>query len=258
MMPESEIKIEYLLMDIKRIWNDVFRVAKLRRISSPPVRASAVRDAKTSVLDCLVDIFRCGTESRAYRDFVKAKQDRQVFGPLDAESEWAAYNAEICRAKGMERIEPFRLGRPRWTAELPPSRFAVKYRKGTMNGKPYLIACVGKIMASPAAIWVTYPHARESALARLYDVFRIGTQGQVYKDLAEGAAKSRRSPETLLCEWQDCKRAVLWEVDYSRHPDRAPEEVRAEWEKCAKEVAKESERAENLARRLDIGRQEGA
>ena len=253
-MQDSEIKIEYHFMYIKGFRDDVFTVAKLQRISSSPAKVRTARDAKASALERLVDIFRCGTESRNYLDFREVKKDPEVLGPLDAETEWAAYNDEILRVKGIRRLELFQLGVPAWTKEPPASRFRVKYRKGTMNDKPYLIAAVGSIMASPAAIWLTYPHARESALARLCDVFRIGTQGQIYKDLLDGGAEAGRTPEKVRVEWRACEAAVLREIEYETTPGLAPEEVKAEWDACQKEIERETKRAEVLSRRLESNR----
>ena len=63
-MKDTEIKIEYHFMDIKGFRDGVFTVAKLKRISSSPVRVGTVRDSKVSALERLVDIFQCGRESR--------------------------------------------------------------------------------------------------------------------------------------------------------------------------------------------------
>ena len=213
-MYDPEVKIEYHFMYIKGFRDDVFTVAKLKRISSSPVRVGTVRDAKASALERLVDIFRCGTGSRNYFDFSEVKRNTELFGPADAETEWAAYNEEICRVKGIRRLDLFQLRTPASRKDFSASRFGVKYRKGTMKEKPYTVASVGSIMASPAAIWLTDPHVRESALARLYDVFRIGTQGQIYKDLLESGVEAGRTPEKIRAEWDVCEGTVLREIEF--------------------------------------------
>lgn len=253
-MQDPEIKIEYHWMDIKGFKDDLFVVAKLRRISSSPVRVGTVRDAKANALERLVDIFRCGDVSRNYADFTEVKKNTDVFGPVDAKSEWAAYTEELCRVKGLERLESLQLTTPKWRDDRSASRFRVKYRDGMMNDNPYIVATVGDIMASPAAIWLTYPHVRESAVDRLYDVFRIGTQGQIFKDLLEYRRKAGWTQEQLYAEWDACEGAVLRELEYGREPWRAPEEVKAEWNLCEKAVLQARELAHDMARLLKSDR----
>ncbi len=255
-MQHSEIKIEYHFMYIKGFRDDVFTVAKIQRVSSSPARVGTVHDAKASALERLVDIFRCGTESRNYLDFREVKKNTETFGPLDVETEWAAYNDEICRVKGIQRLELFQLRTPAWMKGLPASRFRVKYRYAMMNDNPYMVASVGSIMASPAAIWLTDPHVRAQHLARLYDVFRIGTQGQIYKDLLDCGIEAGRNPEKIRADWDACEGTVLREIEYGKTPRLAPEEVRAEWNACEKAVLRERKRALDLARRLSNDRQQ--
>jgi len=242
-MADQEIVIEYHYMDVKGFRNEVFIVAKLKRISSSPVMLGTVRYAKTSVLERLADIFRCGTDSRNYVDFKEVKKNTNVFGPMDAETEWAAYNEELCKTKGIERLDPFQLRTPTLREDLSASRSKVKYRMGIMNDRPYMVAFVGGIMASPAPIWLTDPYVRESALARLYDVFRVGKQGQVFKDLLECGLKARRTPEKIHTEWDACERSVLREIEYGKTPWLAPEAVLAEWSICEKAVMRATKMA---------------
>jgi hypothetical protein len=51
-----------------------------------------------------------------------------------------------------------------------------------MNDRPYLVAAVGCIHGSPVPVFLTWGDERESALARLVDVFRIGVQGQAFRE----------------------------------------------------------------------------
>jgi hypothetical protein len=121
-----------------------------------------------------------------------------------------------------------------------------------MSRKPYVIAGVGSIMGSPAAIWLTVPNSRESALARLYDVFRIGVQGAAYQELLDWRTRSGQTAQSVQDEWEACEHSVLWEMRYAKVPDEAPEEVLATWRVCDREAEREGNRAVRLARRMGL------
>ena len=85
-----------------------------------------------------------------------------------------------------------------------------------MNHRPYIVAGVGDILASPAAIWLLHEATRESALERLWDVFRIGKQGAAYQALHERRIRCGKKPEDVQAEWDACQNAVWTEIAFTR------------------------------------------
>jgi len=126
----------------------------------------------------------------------------------DAVTEWANYEKVICRALGVEWLEP-----PGSRVPFPTngkkSDLSVTFHEATMNDLPYVVAKVNSIMGSPAPTLLTLPNEEESALARLRDVFKLGVQGQVFKDFAEQGRTLGRSVQEITEDWRDCERAVM-------------------------------------------------
>ncbi len=173
-------------------------------------------------------------------------------GPLSPKEHWAHYLDTICRASRCRGLKALPLSRPIWHNDLPRPEFRVQYHIGCMNDRPYVVAAVGDIMASPAAIWLRNNRTRRSALARLYDVFRIGDQGSAYQELLERRMQSGQRPEGVQAEWNACQRAVLWEMKFASVPSFAPQEVPFEWRVCDSGVQRESRRGVILARRMGL------
>jgi hypothetical protein len=89
---------------------------------------------------------------------------------------------------------------------------AVTFHKAEMNDRPYLVARVGLIFGSPAPVFLTWGHERESALARLEDVFRIGVRGQAFRDFVEAGRKQGISDVEIVRKWKECERAVVQQM----------------------------------------------
>lgn len=243
--------IEYLSMAIDAYPNDEFLVAKLERVSSAPVRIIRNRDNRSTALERLVDIFRCGKDSRNYQDFVELKRDRKPFGPLAPDKHWALYVEKIVQAKTLDRLDFFQLRQPSRREDLFRLNLTVKYYIGKMNELPYVIAAVGDIFASPAAILLMNAVARESALARLYDVFRVGPAGCAYRELLQIRRSSGQTAGDVQIEWDACQSAVLWEIKYARLAALAPHDIKSKWQACDQGIERELKSAMRLAR--DIG-----
>lgn len=244
--------IEYLSMAIDAYPNDEFLVAKLERVSSAPVRIIQNRDNRSTALERLVDIFRCGKDSRNYQDFVEQKKDRETFGPLAADRHWALYVEKIVQDKTLDRLDFFQLRQPSRRKNSFRPNLTVKYYIGKMNELPYVIAAVGDILASPAAILLMNAAARESALARLYDVFRVGTAGCACRELLQIRRSSGQTAEDVQIEWDACQSAVLWEIKYARLAALAPHDIQSKWQACDEGIERELESAMQLARDMGI------
>jgi hypothetical protein len=208
MMPtDSDMKIRFFPMRILDFSDRTFAVAKLRRVTSAPVQEGTVAISREGLLGRLSDIFRLGTKSRNFADLCKIERLLQEQFHTDAMTEWANYEKVICRALGVERLEP--LG-PKALLPVGGKRdLPVTLHLAEMNDLPYLVAGVNHIMGSPAPIFMTWPNEKESALERLRDVFRIGVQGCVFKDFAQIGLKVGRSQEEILTEWQASERAAM-------------------------------------------------
>jgi len=183
-------------------------VCKLRRVSSPPVLVGSVSNSVESSFQRLADIIRLGRESRNYADLKAVEWWLMEDFGTDAETEWDEYEKVVCRSLGVESLELFR---PRL---LPPesarvSPLAVALWKATMNDRPYLVGRVGGVLGSPAPELLTHPQERESALARVRDVFRIGVRGQAFRDFVEAGRKQGKSEAEIVRQWKECEQMVL-------------------------------------------------
>jgi len=211
-----ELRIAYYDMTIEGL-DGKFLVAKLRRVSSPPVQVGTVSDSMASALGRLVDIIRLGRESRNYVNLKAIERLLKEQGMVDAETEWAKYEKVVCQSLGMERLKPLQSlrcplikgllrfvtsmimsGRNRHSSDLQ-----VTFHKAEMNDLPYLVARVGEIMGSPAPVYMTLGYERESALARLHDVFKIGKQGQAFQDFVEAGRKQGKREGEIVEEWRE-------------------------------------------------------
>ena len=84
-----------------------------------------------------------------------------------------------------------------------------------MNDRPHLVAAVGGIYGSPAPVFLTWGHERESALDRLRDVFRIGVRGQAFRDFREGVRRQGKSGAKVVGEWREYEQSAQKDL-----PDR--------------------------------------
>lgn len=107
---------------------------------------------------------------------------------LSATQECAEYEKVISRSLGMEQLEPFVPTTIRTSSAAAGQ--VISFHGASMNDRPYLVAKVGIVFGSPAAVFMTYPRHRESALARLADVFRIGGPEPGVSRLSEGGAQA--------------------------------------------------------------------
>jgi hypothetical protein len=208
---DKEFTIRYFHMAIDRLEDKRFVVAKLRRVSSPPVQVGTVNDSMASAMGRLVDIIRLGKESRNYADLKAVEWALAPEFMVSAEVEWAEYEKVACRVLEVERLEPIPLTTPpNPGAEL--SSPDVTFHKAEMNDRPYLVAAVGGIYGSPAPVFLTWGYERESALERLRDVFRIGVQGQAFRDFVEAGRKQGIRDVEIVRAWQACERAVVQQM----------------------------------------------
>jgi hypothetical protein len=171
-----------------------------------------VSDSKASALGRLVDIIRLGKDSRNYADLKAVEWALAPEHMVSAEVEWGEYERAICRVLEVERLEPI----PPTLSPTPGagrSSPAVTFHKAEMNDRPYLVARVARIFGSPAPVFLTWGHERESALARLEDVFRIGVRGQAFRDFAEAGRKQGMTEAETVRAWQVCERAVMGNGD---------------------------------------------
>jgi hypothetical protein len=58
-------------------------------------------------------------------------------------------------------------------------------------------------------VFLTWGHERESASARLRDVFRIGVRGRAFRDFLETGRKQGISAVEIVRKWKECERAVV-------------------------------------------------
>jgi len=206
-MPGSDFRVACCDMTIDGMEGERFVVAKLRRVSSPPVQVGSVSDSMGSALGRLVDIIRLGRQSR---NFVDLKAVESALAPRwleSAETEWAEYEKVVCRVLGVERLAPLLVAPPpRLGSQL--SSLAVTFHEATMNTLPYLVARIGTLYGSPAPELLTHPHEQESALARLMDVFRIGIRGQAFRDFVEAGRKQGKREAEIVREWKACRQAA--------------------------------------------------
>ena len=143
-MADQDFAIKYFNMAIDRLEDRRFVVAKLRRVSSPPVQVGTVSDSMASALGRLVDIIRLGNSSRNYADLKAVESALAPDYMVSAEVEWAEYEKVACRVLEVERLEPI----PSTLSPTPGagrSSPAVAFHKAEMNDRPYLVAEVGGI-----------------------------------------------------------------------------------------------------------------
>lgn len=205
-MADQDFTIRYYYMAIEGLEDQRFVVAKLRRVSSPPVQMGTVSDSMASALGRLADVIRLGKESRNYADLKAVEWMLAPQYMVSAEVEWAGYEKAVCRTLGVERLEPLHPVAARGGTN--EGNLPVAFHEATMNDRPYLVARVGSVMGSPAPVFLTWGHERESALARLRDVFRIGPRGQAFRDFVEVARRSGRTEAEIPREWQGWEKAV--------------------------------------------------
>jgi hypothetical protein len=244
--------IEYLPMEIDAYPKSQFLVAKLERISSAPAQVLPIRDDRQVALERLVDIFRCGKNSRNYKDFAAIKKLGTTFGPLTTNQHWALYVERIIQAKSLDRLDLFQLRRPSLCEASIRPDLTVKYHIGRMDEKPYVVAEVGDVLASPAPIFLLPRSARDSALVRLYDVFCIGRAGSAYRELLQMRQSRGQTAEDVQAEWNACQSAVLWEIDHARRPSVAPQGVKSKWQACDEGIERELKSAAVLARDMGL------
>jgi hypothetical protein len=208
-VPGSDFSIAYCNMTVEGFEGERFVVAKLRRVSSPPVQVGTVSDPMASALGRLVDIVRLGKESRNYRDLKAIESALAPEYMVSAEVEWAEYERVIGRVLGVEHHEPTLTTTPSPSNGRLPY-LSVIFHEAEMNTLPYLVARAGRIFGSPAPVFLTWGHERESALERLRDVFRIGVQGQAFRDFVEAGRKQGMTEAEIVEEWKGCEQADFW------------------------------------------------
>lgn len=184
-------------------------VAKIRRLSSPPVLLGTVVDTHASALAYLADVLRCGSHSRSHADFARYKRLMKE----DPEPEWAAYEEAVCHASGLPDLGrwqlPHALAAP--AGMQPASR--VSYHAAEMNGRPYLLARVGPVLGSPTAVLLLPPEeVQASALDRLADVFRIGLRGRRHTDFVAYHRMAGQDERSIQAEWGRYEAAVGLEM----------------------------------------------
>src|SRR5262249_2484886 len=103
MQQRGDVKIRYFNMTIEGLEDQQFVVAKLRRVSSPPVQVGTVNDSMASALGRLLDIIRLGKESRNYADLKAVEWTLTPEFMASAEVEWAEYEKVACRVFEVER-----------------------------------------------------------------------------------------------------------------------------------------------------------
>jgi hypothetical protein len=146
------------------------------------VQVGTVTDPQASALGRLADIFRLGRTSRNFADLQAIESALAPEYMVSAEVEWAEYERVICRVLGVEHLEPILTTTPSPSNGRLPN-LSVTFHEAEMNTLPYIVARLGSVFGSPAPVFLTWGHERESALARLLDVFRIGAQGPAFWEL---------------------------------------------------------------------------
>lgn len=222
-MEDAAMAVEYheLLIDGLEVRHVV---AKVRRLSSPPVLPGSVEDARASALGRLADILRCGRHSRSHADFVRYKKLMKE----DPRAEWAACEEAVRLATGLPRLGHWRPPHA-LVAAAGTGALRVSYHDAEMSGRPYRLARVGPVLGSPAAILLLPPEdVRGSALDRLADVFRIGTRGRCHADFAASLREAGRDEGAIRAEWGRCEAAVVLEMTrHGREDAPAVEDARA-------------------------------
>lgn len=199
----NDFDFRFFHLHIPDLADQEFLVAKLRRVTSPPVQVGTVSNSIASSFGRLADIIRLGKQCRNFADLRRIEWLLKERLHTDSDAEWANYEEVICRGLGVERLEPIVPRNLR-----PATRSAVTFHEAMMNDVPYVVAKVGPILGSPAALYLTHPHEIESAFARLRDIFRIGATGQICRDFAEYGRKIGKTGGEIVREWQEFERGV--------------------------------------------------
>lgn len=105
-MTGSEFRIRYFHLVIHDL-DGQFIVAKLRRVTSPPVRVGSVRDSLASAFGRLADILRLGRESRNYADLRAMDAFLRDVMHTTADEEWTKYIQVVCRAQEGQAFRDF-------------------------------------------------------------------------------------------------------------------------------------------------------
>lgn len=197
-MPDTALEVEFHPMRVGGVPGRHV-VAKVGRISSPPVAADAVPDPRASALARLADVLRGGIRTRANSDFVAFKRSQRE----EPATEWAGYVAAVCLALGCDRLDPLELAP--LSAAADEHSLPVTYHAAEMNDRPYVVARVGPLLGGPAAVLLLADPAA-SALERLADVLRAGDRGRCFAEVLAGMPVAEAS-----AEWERYKRAVAWE-----------------------------------------------
>jgi len=210
-MSESPFEIEIHDIRIAGI-PDRHVVAKVGRISSPPIAIDAVQDPRAAAIARLADVLRGGAQTRAHADYVAFKSSQRE----PPHTEWDGYVAVVCRALGTERLDPLDL------TPLPVAGsdggLKVAYHEAEMNDKPYVVARIGPVIGGPAAVLLLNDPAH-SALERLADAVRTGTTGRCFADLLAG-----RAVADVASDWQQYGRAVAEALSASNGAGPSKEE----------------------------------
>jgi hypothetical protein len=185
---DQDFTIRYFNMTIGGLEDQRFVVAKLRRVSPPPVQVVTVCDSMASAFGRLVEIIRLGRQSRNFSDLQAVEWALAPDYMVSAEVEWAEYEKVACRVLEVERLEPISPTTPP-TPSARHSPPAVTFHKAEMNDRPYLVAAVGGIYGSPAPVFLTWGHEREKA----------------------GRKFGNGQPE-IVAEWKECERAVVQQM----------------------------------------------
>jgi hypothetical protein len=94
---DQDFAIRYFNMTIEGLEGKRVVVAKLRRVSSPPVQVGTVSGSMASALGRLVDIIRLGKDSRNYADLKAVEWALAPDYMVSAEVEWAEDEQVACR-----------------------------------------------------------------------------------------------------------------------------------------------------------------
>jgi hypothetical protein len=199
---QEEARVEFHAMTVAgRGWHVV---AKVGRLSSPPLPLGRVADLRAVALRRLADLLRCGGWSRNYADYVGfTRMQEEEPGPG-----WEGYERAVGRELGADALghfEPLALATP----VVPQPGLRVTYHDAEMNSRPYCVARVGTILGPPTALLLLPPEeVRPSALDRLADVFRVGNRGQCFADFVAGFREAGRDGEAIQTEWERYQAAV--------------------------------------------------
>jgi len=207
----GDVKIRYFNMTIEGLEDQRFVVAKLRRVSSPPVQVGTVSDSMAIALGRLLDIIRLGKESRNYADLMAVEWTLTPEFMVSAEVEWAEYEKVACRVLEVERLESI----PPTTPPNPGAELSspdVTFHKAEMNDRPYLVAEVGRIYDSPAPVFLTWGMSGRAPWNGSRTCSASGRRGQTFRDFLEAGRKQGISDVEIVRKWKECERAVVQQM----------------------------------------------